>query len=118
MVTKAKRAYEEQERERLVQKREKKPAADAQAARPARRAFQQKPHNRGARAGRNATVAYEGSRSNPSRKSTRRSKNRARAATPIERKVQLKQQQPDTSARIAQARAVRVRGKAPKAKAR
>jgi hypothetical protein len=113
MVTKAQRAHAEELYERVAERRRANEPPSQRGD--SRQPQQSKPHHRGGRAERHATVAYEVSRTQPSRKSTRRSKNRARAASPLERTVQLRQQQPEMAAQVARARAVVVRGKPPKA---
>jgi hypothetical protein len=71
-----------------------------------------KPHNLGERAGRHARVAFEGTASGrPSRKSTRDSEHRQRAASQLERTQQLVQSKPETRARRAQGQALKVGGK-------
>jgi hypothetical protein len=68
-----------------------------------------KPHNLGARAGRNAQVRYEGSAG--SRKSTRKSRNHQRPANPLEHTVSVKNASSDARAARASAKAVSVSGK-------
>jgi hypothetical protein len=68
-------------------------------------------HNLSARAGRNALVAYEESETKPSRKSTRRSHAHLRAASHLERTQKQKRARPETVARTARSKGVKVRGK-------
>jgi hypothetical protein len=67
-----------------------------------------KPHNLGARAGRNAQVRYEAA---GSRKSTRKSRNHQRPANPLERTVSVQHASSDARAARASAKAVSVSGK-------
>jgi hypothetical protein len=67
--------------------------------------------NASARAGRKASVALEDSATTPSRKSTRTSANRGRAASNLERREQRERRKPTARAAAARAKATTVRGR-------
>jgi hypothetical protein len=75
------------------------------------RAPQAKPHNLGARAGKNALVRYEDSAGPPSRKSTRKSRNHQRPDNPLERAVVVQHASSDARAARASVKAISVSGK-------
>jgi hypothetical protein len=104
MATKAERFRAEAQVENSSRK-PKAPAARTRSPRPA------KPHNLGERAGRVAAVTYEPTNGRPSRKSTRKSANHVRAATPLERATHQKRSAPETRAATSRARSMKVRGK-------
>jgi hypothetical protein len=64
-----------------------------------------------ARAARKAAVVLEDSATVPSRKSTRKGKNRGRPSERIERREQNRLRSPETRARTAMAKKARVRGR-------
>jgi hypothetical protein len=102
MATKAQRVKAEEMHERAISKQKRRSQSPPRP---------EKPHNLGARAGRNATVAYEASSGKSSRKSTRASANRQRAASPLERTQQFKERNATARADRAKARAKKVGGK-------
>jgi hypothetical protein len=103
MATKAERFHAADIISRSLKKRQLAPKAT-------RTPVPDKPHNLGARAGRNARVSYETSATSPSRKSTRGSAHHQRATNQLERTEQLKQNRPVVRARLARAQAIKVRG--------
>jgi hypothetical protein len=103
MATKAERFHAADIISRSLKKRQLAPKAT-------RTPVPDKPHNLGARAGRNARVSYETSATSPSRKSTRGSAHHQRATNQLERTEQLKQNRPTARARIVRTRVLKVRG--------